>query len=80
MYLDAHTVRSIVGGLDDHDVARIAETGATEDELREAARRLEGADEMPSLESHGSARVRQLVQILERIAMDEEEADGVTMD
>lgn len=80
MYLDAQTVRSIVGGLDDHDVARIAETGASEAELREAARRLEGADVMPSLGSQGSPRVRQLIQLLEHIAEDEEEADDQTMD
>lgn len=82
MHLDARTVRSIVGGLDDDYVARITETGATEEELREAASRVLGSDVMPSVESYGSPRVRQLVRLLEHIALveEEDELDAEVMD
>lgn len=72
MDLDPSTIRHIVGPLDDAVVARIARTGITREQLKEAALRVTGSEERANLEIAGAPVVRAVVQLLEEQALAEE--------
>lgn len=72
MALDPATIRHIVGPLDDDVIARIARTGISRDELKEAALRVTGGEDWPTLETGGSSPVHEVVLLLERLEADED--------
>lgn len=67
----------ILGDIDDHTMARILDTGASETDLREAVRYTEQeVREGESAPGQRSAVVSKVCAILSRIAVEEDLADG----
>jgi hypothetical protein len=75
--LNRERIVQILGDLDDHTMARILDTGATESDLREAVRYTEqDVREGEAAPGSRNAAVTKLCAILSRIAVEEDLADS----